>query len=301
VIAEPSSGPLVSIGLPTYNGAKFLHDTLDSLLTQDLDDFELVISDNGSTDETEAICREVSQDPRVQYERSPMNRGAAWNYNQVLARARGRYFKWAADDDLCEPSFLSRCVGELDASPRAVIAWPRTILIDDAGNELDRPDDSNLDLRHTDPVARLSRLLDNRFEWHPVFGVIRTDVLKHTAGIGAFVLADAALLAELALVGEFHQVPEPLFLRRYHEGRSLMANASFRAHAAWYDPSNSRRRAVLPNAHLVRELLHRTRTADLPTRDRARASLAVLRHWGLPHWRHIGGEVKRALPFTPDE
>jgi glycosyltransferase involved in cell wall biosynthesis len=299
-----SSGtkPLVSIGLPTYNGARFLNETLHSILTQDLEDFELLISDNGSTDATEQLCREASRDPRVHYERSPENRGAAWNYNRVLERASGSYFKWAADDDLCAPTFLRACAAELDRSgTRAVLAWPRTILIDEAGGEIDRPDDSNLDLRSPDPVARLSQLLHNRFEWHPVFGLIRTEMLKRTSGIGAFVLADVALLAELALAGEFHQVPEPLFLRRYHEGRSLMANASFRAHAAWYDPSNARQRAVLPNGNLVRELLRRTANAPLSRRDQIRAAGVVLRDWALPHWRHIGGEVKRALPIGADD
>lgn len=290
--------PFVTIGLPTYNGARFLRETLDSLFAQEVDDFELVISDNGSSDQTESICRSYARDPRVRYERSPENRGAAWNYNQVLALARGRYFKWAADDDLCQPTFLSRCVEAIEGSPSTVLAWPQTILIDESGEQIGELEDSNLELHSGDPVARLEQVLRNRVEWHPVFGVIRVDVLRRTAGIGAFVLADVALLAELAMLGEFRQVPEPLFLRRYHEGRSLVANPSFQAHAAWYDPSKARQRRVLPNANLVRELLRRTARAPLSPRDRTRASSAVMRYWAAPHWRHIGGEIKRALPVV---
>jgi glycosyltransferase involved in cell wall biosynthesis len=291
-----SPTPLVTIGLPTYNGVRFLETTLESLIYQDLDDYEIVISDNGSTDGTDAIGRRWAAHPRVRFERVPVNQGAAWNYNRVLALARGPYFKWAADDDLCRPSFLSRCVDELEASPRAVLAWPQTILIDEDDCESGLIDDDNLDTRQSDPAARLARLLKNRVEWHPVFGLIRTDFLKSTRGIQTFVYADVALLAELSLVGEFHQVRERLFLRRYHEGRSLIANPSFEEHAAWYDPGRSLRKAVFPNARLVRELLRRTSTAQLPPRDRVRASGVVLRHWALPHWRHIGGEVKRVLP-----
>jgi hypothetical protein len=133
-------------------------------------------------------------------------------------------------------------------------------------------------------------------EWHPVFGVMRTASLRRTAGIGAFVSADIALLAELSLLGSFRQVPEALFLRRYHQGRSLVANSSAAAHAAWYDPGIADRRIVLPNLRLVRELLHRTRNAPLSRRQRARAAAAVAREWVIPHWRHIGGEVKQAVP-----
>jgi glycosyltransferase involved in cell wall biosynthesis len=294
-----STRPLVTIGLPTYNGARFLSETLESLLAQDLADFELVISDNGSTDDTERICRQaVASDRRVRYERSASNRGAAWNYNNVLALARGRYFKWAADDDLCLPSFVSSCVDVLERSPTAVVAWPQTTLIDENGSVNGDQDDHALDLRDADPVDRLAGLLSHRVEWHPVFGLIRTDVLRQTEGIGAFVLADVALLAELVLRGQFHQVPERLFLRRYHDQRSLVANPSFEEHLAWYDPNRAKRRAVLPNARLVQELLRRVRAAPLRPAQRLRADYVVVRRWGAPHWRQIGGEVKRALPVV---
>jgi len=289
-----SHQPLVSVGLPTYNGARYLSATLDSLLAQDLEDFELIISDNGSTDATEEICRHVAgRDARVRYERAAENQGAGWNYNHVLELAQGRLFKWAADDDLCQPTFLSRCV-ELLKDERAVLAWPQTLLIDETGAALRPLDDGNLESRDSDPIVRLDRLLRNRLEWHPVFGVIRTFALRQTRGIGSFVSADVALLAELSLRGQFHQVPEPLFHRRYHEKRSIAANPSFRAHAAWYEPGR-RDRPVLPNARLVRELLVRAAEAPLPSRDRARAAAAVVRAWAIPHWRHIGGEGKIAL------
>jgi glycosyltransferase involved in cell wall biosynthesis len=289
-----TSGPLLTVGLPTYNGSRYLPATLESLAAQEFDDFELVISDNGSTDETEAICREhAACHPRVRYERVPENRGAAWNYNHVLASATGRYFKWAADDDICEPTFLRRCVEELEREPKAVLAYPRTLLIDADGEPLGPLDDSDLDLRHDDPVDRLAQLLRHRIEWHPVFGVIRTDALRRTRGIGAFILADAALLAELALEGRFHQLPDQSFLRRYHDQRSIAANPSFEAHAAWYQPDRPAR-SVWPQARLVRELLVRVAAAPLPARDRTRAAAAVVRWWALPSWRLIGGEAKRA-------
>lgn len=288
--------PLVSVGMPTYNGARYLRQAIDSVLAQDLDDLELVISDNGSDDGTEEIATAAAgADPRVRYERAPANRGAAWNYNHVLELARAPLFKWAADDDVCMPAFLRRCVTELERSPAAVLAYPRTTLIDAGGQPMGDLDDDDLDLRGADPVDRLAQLLRHRVEWHPVFGVIRTDSLRRTRGIGSFPLADVAVLAELAMAGEFHQVPERLFLRRYHDRRSIAANPSFKAHAAWYVPDRRSGRPVLPNARLVRELLVRAGEAPLPPAARARAAAVVVRHWALPHWRHIGGEVKIAV------
>jgi glycosyltransferase involved in cell wall biosynthesis len=257
-------------------------------------DFELLISDNGSTDGTAEICRRAERDRRVRVSRVATNRGAAWNYNHVLATATGAHFKWAADDDLCQPSFLSRCLEELEAHSEAVLAWPQTTIIDGDGATIGQMDDGNLDLRGRDAADRVGALLRNRVEWHPVFGVIRIGALRQTRGIGTFVSADIAVLAELALRGQFHQVPERLFLRRYHERRSIAANPSFREHAAWYQPDR-RDRPVFPEARLVRELLVRVAEAPLPVNDRAQAAVEVLRRRALPHWRHIGGEVKLAM------
>jgi glycosyltransferase involved in cell wall biosynthesis len=99
--------PKVSIGMPVFNGEPFIREALDSLLAQTFSDFELIISDNGSTDGTEAICREyAATDPRIRYVRQPKNRGALFNFQFVLDEARGEYFMWAAHDDRRLPEFL---------------------------------------------------------------------------------------------------------------------------------------------------------------------------------------------------
>jgi hypothetical protein len=172
------------------------------------------------------------------------------------------------------------------------------LLIDEDGEPIGELDDHDLEVRGADPVARLATVLRHRVEWHPVFGLMRTAAVRRSNGIGAFVSADVALLAELALVGEFHQVPDTLFLRRYHAGRSLVANASFEAHASWYDPARASRKAVMPNLRLTRELLRRVAGAPVSPVKKVRATGAVLSCWALPHWRHIGGEVKRVLPVV---
>ena len=285
--------PRVSIGVPVFNGEPYLEETLCSLLAQDLTDIEVVVSDNGSTDATEHICRSLAAtDPRIRYVRSDSNHGAAWNYNHVLELARAPYFKWAAADDICRPEFLSRCVAMLDAGgPSVVIAYPQTTLVDASGAEMGPLDDDDLVLDSHKPPVRLDQLLRHRIEWHPVFGVMRTDVLRTTRAIGAFPLADVALLAEMALRGRFQQVPERLFIRRYHDERSIAAGPSFLEQVAWYDPSR-RSRFAMPQTRLTYELLAAVARAPLTIRDRLRSVLGVLRRWTAPHWRHIGGEAK---------
>ncbi|MBB5786222.1 glycosyltransferase family 2 protein [Jiangella mangrovi] len=287
--------PRVSIGVPVYNGGRYLQETLDSLTALTGPDLEIVVSDNGSTDSTEELCRAAAAaDERIRYHRSPENRGAAWNYNRVLELATAPLFKWAAADDLCEPTFVARCVELLDAAgPAAVLAYPRTTLIDESSAVAGELDDDDLDLRARRPSDRIGQLLRHRVEWHPVFGVVRTDVLRRTPGIGAYPSADISLLAELSLYGQFHQVPERLFLRRYHDERSIAAGPSFKEQVAWYNPK-ARAKLVLPQVKLTKELLAGVRRVPLQPGEKARAARMVLQRWALPHWRHIGGELKLA-------
>ena len=115
--------PQVSIGMPVYNGEKFIREALDSLLAQTFTDFELIISDNASTDGTEAICREyAARDPRIRYVRQSENRGAAANFRFVLDEAVGEYFMWAAADDIWGKGFIEKCTNLLDRNPQTGMA-----------------------------------------------------------------------------------------------------------------------------------------------------------------------------------
>lgn len=290
------SSPLVTIGVPVYNGEPYLAETLASLVSQDYADLEIILSDNGSTDSTVEIAEAVAADhPRLKVLASTENRGAAWNYNRVLELASGSLFKWAAADDICAPTFVSRCVEEIElGGPEVVIAFPRTLLIDAHGDPLRELDDRLLDLRAASARARVRQLLTHRVEWHPVFGIIRTDVLRATRGIGRFPSADIALLTELAMRGRFHQIPDRLFIRRYHDARSIIAGPSSVEQVAWYDP-HRRLRVAFPEGRLTRELLAATARAPLPAPERARCAGIVLRRWSLPHWRQMGGEMRTAL------
>jgi len=122
--------PKVSIGLPVYNGERFLAETIESVLAQTFTDFELIISDNGSSDHTKEICLEyVLRDQRIRCVRSEVNRGASWNYRRVFELSQGKYFRWAPADDLFAPESLAECITTLDANPDAVLCYPKTLLI----------------------------------------------------------------------------------------------------------------------------------------------------------------------------
>ena len=132
--------PRVSVGVPVYNAEKYLRQSLESLLAQTFEDVEIIISDNCSADATEAICREFAQrDSRIRYLRQPENLGAIANFNHVFAEARGEYFKWAAYDDLCEPTFLQRCVDVLDKNPDVGWCHSKSDRIDADGGRLTVP------------------------------------------------------------------------------------------------------------------------------------------------------------------
>src|SRR5262249_35870034 len=148
--------PVVTIGLPVFNGARYLSSSLDSLLAQSFVDFELVISDNASTDATEEICRDyAARDKRIRYLRRGTNRGAAWNFNSLVHESSAPYFKWATHDDVHAPAYVERCLHALeDGGARVSLAYPRTLLIDENGDAL-REYADGLDLRQRTPHERL--------------------------------------------------------------------------------------------------------------------------------------------------
>jgi glycosyltransferase involved in cell wall biosynthesis len=221
----PQHTPRVSLGMPVYNAQRFLREVLDSILAQTFTDFEFIISDNGSTDATEAICREyAARDQRVQYDPNDRtNHGPAWNYNRTEALSRGEFFKWCAADDLLAPTLIEKCVAALDADRGAVMAWPQTRVID----EDSKPIRDNTFVLPTDsesPARRFSALINVKHKRHgafEIFSLIRLKALRAFPRKGAYARADSVVLARLSLFGRFHLVQEYLFLNRDHRGRSV--------------------------------------------------------------------------------
>ncbi|NJO33277.1 MAG: glycosyltransferase family 2 protein [Rhodospirillales bacterium] len=241
--------PKVSIGLPVYNGEHYLQDAVRSILCQTFGDFELIISDNASSDRTEHLCRDLAaRDARVRYHRNDRNIGAAANYNRCVELAQGTYFKWSAHDDLIAPSYLDRCVEVLDAHPDVVLCHSLVELIDEHGRHLADYDPAGLGTAAARPSDRLAGRL--RTSWcKEVFGLIRADPLRQSVLIGNYVGSDMTLLAELALRGRFVMVPQALALNRDHGRRSTRAHPYSRQRREWFGPPGDRRTAFFQWRH----------------------------------------------------
>src|SRR5262245_44127938 len=190
-----SRKPRVSIGLPVYNGERFLQEALDSLLAQTYADFELIVSDNASTDATEKICRAyVAKDQRVRYFRNATNIGVNRNFNRVFELSTGEYFKWASADDICEAEHLARCVDVLEKDRTVALVCSKTRFIDEAGNPVDLKD-PGWNLRAESAHDRL-RYVINAGHWvNPHYGLIRAGTLSKTRLMPSYPGGDYRLLA----------------------------------------------------------------------------------------------------------
>jgi glycosyltransferase involved in cell wall biosynthesis len=216
------STPLVSIGLFVYNGERFIKEALDSILTQIFTDFELIISDNASTDRTGEIANAYAQrDDRIRYYRNEKNIGAGWNARRVYELATGKYFRWATVDDLLEPDLLRRCVEILESDPGCVLAHTRTKEVDENKTFI-KNYVTPMRTDYADPVARFREMLHTGGDkCYQIYGVTRMSALRQLPPQGTYVNADGVLLSRLSLLGRFYEVPEYLFLSRRHSRQSM--------------------------------------------------------------------------------
>jgi glycosyltransferase involved in cell wall biosynthesis len=243
----------VSIGLPVRNGEPYLSGAIDALLAQTHSDFELIICDNASTDQTEAICRAyVERDSRVRYYRNRENIGIIANFNRTVSLARGTYFRWASSDDLSAPTFVERCLEVMESDPSVVLCHPRTMIIDGDGNELYPHPHDGLDTGSSRPSVRMNELI-RVYHWCvQQFGLTRTETLRSTGLLGTYPQSDRVLLVELALLGRFHEIDEHLLFFRSHEQASL--RLSVKPHEfAWNLNPATHGRPVFPVWRLLGE------------------------------------------------
>ncbi|HEY9771482.1 MAG TPA: glycosyltransferase family 2 protein [Coleofasciculaceae cyanobacterium] len=270
--------PLVSIGMPVYNGERFLENALNSILAQTFTDFELIISDNGSTDRTEDICRTYANaDRRIRYFRNQQNFGAGWNFDRVTELARGKYFKWACHDDLCAVEFLQRCIDILEQDPKTVLAYPKTLIIDEHESEIEKYED-RFHLQSDQASQRFKtyhHLVRYGHQCHPFHGLIRRDILTQLLPLGSYPSSDLILLGKLALYGKFYEVPSYLFWKRDHAQASVRAHNAFRDRIAWYDPSK-KGKLHLTRWKWLREYIQAIHIAPLNWQERVQCYLQML-------------------------
>jgi glycosyltransferase involved in cell wall biosynthesis len=210
--------PEVSVGLPVYNGERYLAEAVQSICEQTFTDFELIISDNASTDLTAQICQELaSQDARIRYIRQPRNIGAVHNFDFVARAAKGKFLKWAAANDRCDRTMLAKCVDVLRREDDAVLCYGRTCLIDGRGNELGLYE-YDLSVQHARPSERFMCVRNRMNLNNAQHGLIRLPPLRQTRLGRLYPDGDLILMAELALYGTFRRLPDVLFHRRMDEG-----------------------------------------------------------------------------------
>lgn len=208
--------PLVTIGMPVFNGAAYLEDAVGSLLAQTYEDFALVISDNRSTDDTPAICARLCElDSRISYIRQEKNLGASGNFEYLLHQARSPFFMWAAHDDLRAQTFLATCMDLLAAAPEAVACAVGAHIVDEQGNTIQRllpPPD----LSSHDAVIR-GRAVFKRGQMS-IYGLIRRELVPPTAPLRDIRGGDIAFVFALVMSHPIVTTKEVLITYRMVDG-----------------------------------------------------------------------------------
>ena len=283
------TGPLVSIGLPVRNGEKYLALSIESLLKQTYENIELVICDNLSSDSTRAICEEyAAEDPRVRYHRNDVDVGGSENHNLVFKKSTGKYFRWAAHDDIVEPDLIARCVEVLEARPEVVNCHCDVVHIDEHGDVIETVSRNNV----TDerPSARFATVAGADDYLEEIYGVMRSEVLGRTNLHQPYTASDRTLLSEIALYGPFDNVNEVLFRKRLHPGNEYV---DWRARMAWFD-EKYRGKAVFPWWRQLFDYCKTVLKVDIERPERIRCALYVAK-WTVQRSPKLAKDVAIAV------
>jgi glycosyltransferase involved in cell wall biosynthesis len=225
LLARMNAGPEVQltavIGVPVYNGATYISEAVESLLAQTRNDFAIVLVDDASTDETPAIAEHYAEKyERVSSHRNPERIGMVANWRHAFALGRrlhpdATYFAWGSDHDSWHPRWFETLVGEMQGNPEAVLAWPYVECIDGSGRALGlnspRFDTAGI---HS-PEVRVERAVERMLAGFMVYGLYSARQLERCGVYRRVLMPDRLLIAQLAVLGEFRQVPEYLWRRRY--------------------------------------------------------------------------------------
>ena len=290
--SQPDSGGIdirVTVGIPAYNAEKYIAAAVASVQQQSHENIEILVSDNGSTDATEEVCRNIAcRDGRVRYLRSEVNRGMGWNFNRLLEVAKSPYFMWLCSDDQLRPEYLTRTLGRLSASDCGLV-FTDVALIDESDSVI-RISQTQQSLEDPKPSARVRDFLRNEV-WDAIFGLARTDLLRELRGMPPLTGDDVILGTKLLLRRPFGHVAEPLLERRMHSEQSS-ADFDLFAGVLINFPTASPK-VSFPHWRIAGELIAAVAQAPLPLAERARCHAAVMSGWTLPKWRRLPGDVRR--------
>jgi glycosyltransferase involved in cell wall biosynthesis len=269
----PLSLPLVSIGIPVYNEARFLAESLASLLAQDYPNVEFIISDNASTDGTNTICTHAAaNDTRIRVLNASVNEGSTANFQRCLDAARGELFMWAGGHDLWSSNLVSHCVETLSRHPAAVIAVPESDWIDLSSQPFGERT-GILDTRGMDALARVFMLLWANM--HAMYGLMRISALRATGRIPNYSGADLVLLARMILQGDFIPAAGALWSRRQTRESEDFKTRQQRYHGREFGIRKRGFARVLPVARMPYELLKTVWSSRLLRRDKIAFTIAL--------------------------
>jgi glycosyltransferase involved in cell wall biosynthesis len=260
--------PLVTFGIPVRNEAVSIVRCLDSILAQSFEDFEVIVSDNASTDPTPDVVLEYAErDPRIRLFAFEENQGVIENFNHVVRLARGEYFRWMGADDWIEPTYVAECVAALERTPTAIVATTYFDL-ERRHDEYEYTEYQGELLESDDPVRRLERMLHLIHEgpsvYEPIYSMMRRRVLLNTGLLRVHRKNDWLLAAQLSLAGSFVHVPQRLFHRWWPVDQERRSNLAPKLHPIRY------RELRVSVSHLYRGLLVVIDQAALSTADRRR-------------------------------
>ena len=297
-----SDTPLVSVGLPVFNGAKYIREALDSILAQTYPNFEVIISDNASTDSTKEICLEyTAKDSRIRYYRNKKNLGASKNFNLVFMLSSGKYFKWAAHDDLIAPRFLEKCISVLNQDQSIALCCSKIGCINEQGT-LVGTHDYKLRIDSRKPDERFGDLIRISYPVFELFGVIRRSVLKRTPLIGNYIGSDKNQLAEIALIGRIHRIPEQLFFQRVHSQAyssvfydSARARPGYEEELFWWTGANRLSFPYSIHTRMCLEYFRSVRRAPLERFERQLCYLELVKWLIREGWIWTGWDVENIL------
>ena len=240
--------PLLSFAVPIRNGERFLPRLLGALLGQEFVNFEIVISDNASSDRTQEICEEFArQDSRIRYYRNAENIGLNANFNRVLELAKGKYVRWIGWDDWIEPDYARKCIEVLESRPDIVgVTTYQDFIDEDGSRDYVEYTGERLDSPHAHKrYARMIWFMMHDYRYiDPVYTMMHRETLLKTGGHKPVLCADQVLAVEMSVLGAFAHIPEclshrgkmaftsgmtreQLLLQNYHTQYDLIKKQSF--------------------------------------------------------------------------
>lgn len=212
-----SQNPLVSIGLPVYNGEDSIVRVINALLSQTYQNFEIVVSDNGSSDNTlELAKRFESKDSRIRVLHNDLNQGSIWNFNNVFQYSSGKYFMWAPHDDHHEETFISRCVEAMEKDGFAALCAPRMQMTEAGSDRVLWTSSMDSFKGKRSLISRYRETLWN-FPAVSIYGLYRRELLAKTDLFPRVIGGDILFIQNLSLYGHFIGIPEILFTRHGRE------------------------------------------------------------------------------------